>query len=188
MLRTVLGKALVVVAATALAVTGAAGSAVAGPADVRAFTLYADVVRADLLANAADTAAAAGDNLTCDPQPLVDGRMLNPRVGIVVGEVFGQAEIVAHWKCASLDTGAVYTVTGTITDWYFHGGRYVTDAVGTDSMSATAGVAAVHPYAVLRYPGGHAGLNTWHFARFVGTTTTGRRIVGDSPLFYVAGV
>lgn len=181
-------KALVVVAAAALAAAGAPTVASAGLAEVSAFTLYADIVRADALANVADTAAAAGDNITCDPQPVVDGHMINPRAGVVVGEVYGQAEISAHWKCASLDTGATFTVNGTVTDWYLAGGAYVSGDYGSDAAPATAGVATANPYAVLSYPGGHPGLNTWHFARFVGTTTTGRRIVGDSPLFYVAGV
>lgn len=178
-----------VVAATAAAlVLGGSSGAHAGPADPPAFTLYGAVVQADALANVADTSASVGDNITCDPVPVVDGHMLNPRAGVVVGEVYGQAEIAAHWKCASLDTGATYTVHGVVTDWYFSGGTYMSGENDPDNMTALAGVGTVNPNLVVSYPGGSPALNTWHYARFTGTTTTGRRIVGVSPLFYVAGV
>ena len=180
-------KAIIAAAAAAL-VVGGSSVANAGPAELPAFTLYAGVVQADALANIADSSAAVGDNITCDPQPIVDGRMVNPRAGIVVGEVYGQAEIVGHLKCVSLDTGATYTLNGTVTDWYYNGTAYVPGQSDPDSMPAVAGAATVNPNRIVSYVGGSPALNTWHYARFVGTTTTGRRIVGVSPLFYVAGV
>ncbi|HEV2888949.1 MAG TPA: hypothetical protein VGX28_01090 [Frankiaceae bacterium] len=180
------GKALGVAAAAAIAAgTGAVAEAAT---EVPAFTLYAAVVQADATANLADTSAAFGDNITCDPAPVVDGHMLNPRAGVVVGEVYGQAEIVGHWKCVSLDTGAVYSATGTVTDWYYTGGHYVSGLSANNTLPATAGATTVNPNRIVRYAGGSPALNTWHYARFVGTTTTGRTIRGVSELFYVAGV
>ena len=184
MFRTLRTK--VTIAAAAMAVGGSTATDAA--TEVPAFTLYADVVQVTTSANIEDTAAAAGDNITCDPQPAVDGHMVNPRAGIVVGEVYAQAEIAAHWKCVSLDTGTVYSATGTVTDWYYDGGTYLPGEHAVTTFRALAGATTVNPNRLIQYGGGSRALNTWHYAEFVGTTTTGRTIRGVSPLFYVAGV
>lgn len=71
---------------------------------------------------------------------------------------------------------------------YYSAGAYRPGASAGSFMWATAGAATVNPLRIVTYPGGSPALNTWHYARFVGTTSTGRTIVSNSPLFYVAGV
>lgn len=157
--------------------------------DLGAFTQYANAVSADTSASLADSINAATDNITCDPAATVDGHMINPRAGVVVGEVYGQAEIVAHWKCVSLDTGTTYTAFGTVTDMYYAAGAYRAGASANSGVTnSTLGAVTVNPFRTITYPGGSAALNTWHYAHFVGTTSTGRRITTNSQLFYVAGV
>ena len=187
MIRTFGRKAATVIGTLGVALMCSSTPASANSA-IDPFSLYTAQVTSDTTFNASEAVAWAGDNLTCDPQPAVDGHMINPRAGVVVGEVFGQAELVAHWKCASLDTGAVYGIWGVVTDRYFNGSGYAAYDSGRDGMNSIAGVGTVNPRAVLSYPGGSPALNTWHYAHFEGWTSTGRRIRGSSPLFYVAGV
>jgi hypothetical protein len=176
---------LTVLAAAAAMTVGATVSAHAGLTDIGAFTQYVDAVTSDTTFS---ISAQPPDNITCDPAAVVDGRMINPRAGVVVGEVYGQAEIVAHWKCASLDTGKAYTVTGTVTDMYYSAGAYRAGASFRDNFGAVEGAATVNPRGVVSYVGGSAALNTWHYAHFAGVTSTGRHVATNSQLFYVAGV
>jgi hypothetical protein len=179
--KTVLGGA-------AVALTLATQSPHAGATDTGAFTQYAEAVASDTAASL-DSTRAANDNITCDPAAVVDGHMVNPRVGVVVGEVYAQAEIAAHWKCVSLDTGKTYWANGVVTDMYFSAGAYRTGtSANSGFVAATAGAATVNPFTLISYAGGSAALNTWHYAHFVGTTSTGRVIKTNSQLFYVAGV
>ena len=163
-------------------------AAQASAAEVSAFTLYTNAVAADSLASAADTSASVGDNITCDPAAVVTGTGANPRVQYVVGEVYATVVMAAHWKCASLDTGVAYTISGTATDMYYSAGAYRAGGVATDAMGDVYGAGTVNPARTITYAGGHAAINTWHYVRFVGTTSTGRRIITNSQLFYVSGV
>lgn len=154
---------------------------------VDAVAQYAAVVQENTSSNL-NEAAEANDNITCDPAPIVDGRMLAPRVPYAVGELYALVEIAGHLKCFSLDTGRTFTLYGTVTDMYYRAGAYQSGGSASASMRSVAGVATVNPATVISYPGGHGALNTWHYVAFVGTTSTGRIIRGASPLFYVAGV
>lgn len=176
-----------VLGGVAVALTLAAQPAHASPTDIGAFTQYADAVAGDTTVSLNNT-ITGNDNITCDPVAVVDGHMVNPRAGVVVGEVYAQVEVVAHWKCVSLDTGTTYWANGVVTDMYFSAGAYHAGGSARALNNAIAGATTVNPFTIISYAGGSPALNTWHYAHFVGTTSTGRVIKTDSQLFYVAGV
>jgi hypothetical protein len=178
----VAGAAIAAVLAGTAVIT--ASSASAAPTDF--FTQWAQEAEAAAQQDAGQL-LAVNDNLTCDVTPSVAASEANPRVQCVVGEVYGNAVEAAHWKCASLDTGKVYSMTCTVTDMYFHGTGYVAGAAKAETRNAIAGQDTADPVNTPSYPGGSAALNTWHYARAICTTTTGRLARAVSQLFYVAG-
>lgn len=174
------------IGAAVVAIAMSGSTAQAAEDNVAALTIYADVLASDVSWNAGQV--SVNDNITCDPSPVVDGRMVSPRAAYVVGEAYANVEIAGHLKCVSLDTGKVYWLRGQVNDMYFSAGAYRTGPGFVNTMNAVAGAATVNPAGVIQYAGGSAALNTWHYTKFVGTTSTGRVIRGSSPLFYVAGV
>lgn len=180
------GKTWLLVAAAA-AVTASGPAAHADPLDTPALSSYLTVTFTQTTENLA-RGMSVRDNLTCDPAPVVDGRMLAPRAPIVVGEVYAHVEIAGHLKCASLDTNASYWVHAVVRDHYWDHGVYRVGGSAWDFRTSEGGAATVNPVAVLQYEAGHGALNTWHYAEFEGWTSTGRHITGVSPAFYVAAV
>lgn len=165
----------------------AASSASAGPTDIGAITSWAQAFEAATL-SAVSGATGSGDNLTCDPEPTVGAEVVNPRAQYVVGELYGHAALVGHWKCASLDTHKTYTITGQVADYYYSSGSYRQWASSPYTTSSSiAGTATTTPTLITSYPGGSPALNTWHYARMDGWTSTGRHVWAISQLYYVSG-
>jgi hypothetical protein len=183
-MRTMMRRAA---AAAALALTvGTGGSAAhADLVDTGAWLRYQEVVQTEALD---EGTPGGGDNLTCDPEPVVDGRMVAPRAPVVVGEVYALVELAGHLKCATLDRNLGWWIDARVTDRYWDGGMYQPGGSVGAYQSAVAGVAAADPAGFVQYPGGHDALNTWHYAHFQAWTSTGRYVSWVSPLFYVAGV
>ena len=176
------GAVLAAVGTATAVITASAASA--GPVDP--FTQWVQAAAAAASQDAGQL-LAANDNLTCDPSPTVAATEVNPRVQYVVGEVYGSAALAAHWKCASIDTSKVYSMTCSVTDRYFSGAGYVSGQAATDTRQAIAGQDTADPVLKTSYAGGSAALNTWHYAYAQCTTTTGRSVSAVSQLFYVAG-
>ena len=126
------------------------------------------------------------DNLTCGV-PIPGGSQINPRVQYVLGEVYANDVVFGEWDCASR-TGANFSISGTIYDmaWSPALRRYTSAGSAPQTMTSIAGAAAVTPYKMNAFPGGHWALNQLHYARFVGTTSTGRAIDVRGQLFTVA--
>lgn len=172
-------------AITGLAVTTSPASAAI--ADLQPASVgYSQAVTEVTLINA-DATSNTSDNLSCSP-PTVGGTMVNPRTQYVLGEVYGTDVIFAEWDCVNRNTGTSFTITGRVVDYAFYSGRW--NNVGSspyESSTSTLGVAAITPYKMNQFPGGSPALNTWHYARFDGVTSTGKRMAGVSELFSVSG-
>ncbi len=173
------GIVAVLACGTALAIST---PAFAGPTDVGAFTQYEQAAAAAASSIAAD-ALVTNDNLTCSA-PTAGGSEVNPRVQYVVGEVYGNDAVFGEWDCESRAVGSI-SMSGTITDMAFFGGGYHGVASGADAR-VLSGACAVAPKALGSFGGGSGALNTWHYARFEGRTSTGRHVFAVSTLFYVA--
>lgn len=165
---------------------GLAGPSVAGTTDVLPYVQQVEQVT---LANVSDQLSEPTDNITCQPTAAVEGSLVNPQASFVVGEVFAQTESAANWECASLDPTLHYTIFGTVTDWYATSRGAAAGCSGTFNISSQEGVAPTAPTAICSYAAGSAALNTWHWAVFVGTTSTGHKVTSIStPEYYVPGV
>jgi len=165
---------------------GASAPSFAGTTDVLPYVQQVEQVT---LENVGDQLSQPSDNITCQPTAAVEGALVTPQASVIVGEVFAQTESSGNWACASLDTTSSYSITGTVTDWYATAGGAARGCSGTFTISAIEGAAAAAPVALCSYHAGSPALNTWHWAVFVGTTSTGHKVTSIStPEYYVPAV
>src|SRR3712207_1126796 len=130
-------------ATTSVALLLAVGSsAQADIVDSAAWLDYSRIVSAEV-ANSASPSVS--DNITCDPEAVVDGRMVTPRAPVVAGEVYAQVELAGHFKCFSLDRNMSWWVDARVTDMFWDGWTYVPGAQVSDFKSAVAGLVTVNP-------------------------------------------